>query len=149
MEMEAGVVTADAPSRALAIRSILGAVFVKLGARFVPELVASARAEGMIAIVAGPIGKGPLRRRLVSSRGRCEDTMHGCRRSLPKPRHERLSRHPTDDVKQLELDHSCEAFAAYVSAYRARACGLAGSRSESLPRAKQVNTAGELWSERM
>jgi hypothetical protein len=74
-QMEARMVSADTPGRAGATRTVLGALFVELGAALVPELVASTRSRSCIAVVAGPAGQRASRGR--ARRGCVYEAGHG------------------------------------------------------------------------
>lgn len=71
-QVEACVVSADAPGGAISARVIICALFVKLGAELVPELVTSTRSRGCVAVIAWSAGKGSSRGGCARSIGCCE-----------------------------------------------------------------------------
>jgi hypothetical protein len=56
-QVEAGMVPADTPGRAVAVQWGPSAFVVEVGAELVPELVTSTLSSSRIAIVAGPAGQ--------------------------------------------------------------------------------------------
>jgi hypothetical protein len=62
-QMEASMVAANTPSRAVAARSMVDALVMKLAAELVPELVTSALSYSCVAIVARSVGEGLSRER--------------------------------------------------------------------------------------
>jgi hypothetical protein len=66
-QMEARMVAADTPCRAVAAGAMLRALIVQLGAELVPELVTSTRSEGGISIVARSAGERRSRGRFARS----------------------------------------------------------------------------------
>jgi hypothetical protein len=116
-QMEARMVAADTPGRAGATRTVLGALFVELGAALVPELVASTRSRSDSCRARWAEGVSRARAPWLRLRGRPWMAAAG---------------HPAGHAGALQLRHVAGSMGAARPLARARGKLLAGA--ERVPR---------------